>query len=1109
MKKLFHIFAWLLFTVTINYSQSYSFQNITERDGLSENHVSDIFEDSWGFLWFVTPDGVNHYDGYKFKVFRNDPFDPNSISSGIITKISEDANENIWIGTTRGLNKYDRLTNYFKNYSVKDGLSFHQITALYKDSEGIFWVGMGDIIGRTNEGGLAYFDSTSNRFVSLTKDSLDEHSISHNHVTTITEDDDGHLWIGTLDGLNRFDKLSKSFDRYYYNTSTNKEDNSSPINDLFYDSNKNLWVSTNVGLFRFDEQQGEFQKVVFTNSKNPESYRILTVYESPSDKGLLWIGTGGGLFEYNVKTGKSKYYYKRENDPQSLPSNKIQKILEDHSGILWFACGNSGVAKLNRFAPNFLYINTDIQSTILSENNVFAILQNHNGNMLAGTYENVVEVIMDHSNNVMIHKTKKFLARSQKLKNLLKHNRVIALHEDRLNRLWIGTSNNGIIVIDSVRVITHFSENPADTSKLQSNRISFIASQGDSNIWVGTKGGGLDKIDLKTLKTISYSLNESTSDSKVNVLSYYFDGKGAMWIGTTRGIRKFDLSKNKVVPYEHEQEFKKYIGNDMILNFTKTRSNSDILWLGTFNRGLCKLNLATGEFKRLTIQNSGLPSNRINSMLNYGSSTIWISTNSGLVRFDSKNENIRIYSGNDDSYNYQYNINSVYVDKHNQFCFGGTNGILHFDPSQVKKNLFLPKIVINNFYINGKSLKKKGNRKLIEQMLSDDEIVLSSEQNTIEIDFVALHYASPKNNQYEYQLINYDPEPIKTLDKRKVTYINLSPGDYTFTLKAANPDGIYAAHDIKLDIVISPPLYKTWWAYLLYILAGIGLFLGYRKYEINKQLEAARLKESELRAKQAELKAEAAAAEAKVIQIENERKTKELEDARKLQLSMLPDKIPTSDKYKIAVYMKTASEVGGDYYDFTISEDGTLNIGFGDATGHGMQAGVLVALIKGLFVSDSADTDIATFMLKSNNTIKKSKLGRIMMAFSLLKLKDNTLQISSAGMPPIYIYSELTNHVEEINLMGMPLGAMLNFPFRDIRIDVNSGDTILLISDGLPEMTNKDDEQFEYFRISKLFKEVGDRSPQAIINALVTASEEWLDGKPLDDDITILVLKIK
>lgn len=1110
MKKLFHIFIGLLIAAATSYPQSYSFQNITERDGLSENYVIDIFEDSWGFLWFVTPDAVNHYDGYKFKIFRNDPFDPNSISPGIITKLSEDAIGNIWIGTTRGLNKYDRLTNSFKKYSTEDGLSFHQITTLFKDSEGTFWVGMGDIIGRTNKGGLAYFDSTVNRFISLTNDTLDENSISNNHVTSIAEDNEGHLWIGTYDGLNKFDKLSKSFDRYYFNQNSDQENNPDKINDLFYDSNKNLWIATDIGLFRFDEQKEEFRKIVFSQNNNTESLRILTVYESPSDKGILWIGTDSGLYEYKIKIGSSEHYFKKEGDPKSLPSNKIQKILEDHSGILWFAAGNSGLAKLNRFTPNFLYINTDILSTIVSENNVYAIIQNHNGNLLAGTYESVVEVVMDHSGSVMRHRKKRILKRSQKLKDLLKQNRVVALYEDHFKRVWVGTSNNGIVIIDSIDVITHLSENSTDIrNKLQSNGISFITSNDGNNIWVGTKGGGLDRVDVETFKVTSYSLNDSIPNSTSNVLSYYFDGHGFMWVGTTRGLRKFDLNKNMFVPFEFESKFRKYIGNDMIFNFTKTKSNSDILWIGTFNSGLCKLNLATGEFKRYTIQNSGLPSNRINSLLDYGSSTIWISTNRGLVRFDSKNENIRIYSNDDTSENYQYNINSVFVDKLGRFCFGGTNGILHFDPSQVRKNLYLPRLVVTNLIINGKSIVKKGNKKLIKEIMKKGEIILSNDQNTIEIDFVALHYASPKNNQYEYQLINYNAAPIRTSEKREVVYNNLSPGNYKFILKAANADGIFASHEVTMNIIINPPLYKTWWAYLLYVLAGIGLFLIYRKYEINKQLEAARLKESELRAKQAELKAEAAASEAKVIQIENERKTKELEDARKLQLSMLPDKIPTSDQYEIAVYMKTASEVGGDYYDFSISEDGTLNIGFGDATGHGMQAGVLVSLIKGLFVSDSSDTDIATFMLKSNNTIKKSKLGRIMMAFSLLKLKDRTLQISSAGMPPIYIYSKLSNNVEEINLMGMPLGAMLNFPFKDIQIEVNSGDTILLISDGIPEMLNKDEEQFEYFRLSKLFKEVADKSPKEIIDAIVEISEEWLDGKPLEDDITLLVLKIK
>ncbi len=1103
MKNLSLIILLIIVSVLNIYSQSYTFMNITEKDGLSENSVIDIFQDSWGFLWFVTPDGVNHYDGYKFTIFRNDPFDSNSISPGITTTISQDSNEKIWIGTTRGLNRYDRLTNSFKYFSTDNGLSFHQITNLLNDKEGTLWVGMGDVIGRKNSGGLAYYNSEANSFVSFTYDSLDENSISHNHVTSMADDEQGSLWVGTSDGLNKFDKMSKSFSRFYYNESTKKKRSVSPINDLFYDSNKNLWIATNIGLYKFDLKNEKFLKIEFSSSRNSEIKRVLTVYEAPSDKGILWLGTEGGLYEYEIKSGLSNHYNKQKNDIESLPSNEIRKILEDHSGILWFAAGNSGLAKLNRYAPNFKYINTDILSTFASENNVYSITKNDRGALLAGTNENIIEIIKSP-------RSKSVLKRSPKLKNLLKQNRVVSIYEDNHKRLWIGTSNSGIIVVDSNDAITHLNENSSVAgTHLQSNRISFIASKDNKNIWVGSKGGGLDRINVVTFKTTSYSLNDSTTDNRANLLSYHYDKNGFMWIGTTRGIRKFDLKKNEFIQFEHELEFNKYISEDMILNFTQTKSNSDILWLGTFNRGLCKLNLSTGEFKRITTQNSSFPSNTINSMLNYGSSTIWISTNSGLVRFDSKTEGIRIYSNDDGSENNQYNINSAYKDKNGLFYFGGTNGIPHFDPSKVRKNLYLPRLVIDDFLINGKSILRKGNKTFVQHILDEGEITLNHNQNSITIDFAALHYASPKNNKYEYQLINYDDEPIRTTEKRRLTYMNLASGDYTFILKAKNADGIVAAREIEFDILINPPLYKTWWAYSLYVLILIGIFLLYRKYEINKQLEVARLRESELRAEKAELKSEATAAEAKVIQIENERKSKELEDARKLQLAMLPESIPELDKYEIAVYMKTASEVGGDYYDFSISDDGTLNIGFGDATGHGMQAGVVVSLIKGLFVSDSADNDLATFMMKSNNTIKKSRLGRMMMAFSLLKLKDYSIHISSAGMPPIFIYSASHKQVEEINLMGMPLGAMLNFPFRDIQIQVAKGDTILLMSDGLPEMTNQKDEQFDYFRISKLFKEIGAKSPDEIISSIIEVSDNWLGGYALEDDITLLVIKIK
>ncbi len=838
--------------------------------------------------------------------------------------------------------------------------------------------------------------------------------------------------------------------------------------------------------------------MIIQKNRKADQKESLKCSEAPSEPGILWIGTDNGIFEFDTKTGISNNYTNDENDPSSLASNLVRDILEDHSGILWFAAGNKGLTKLNRFRPNFKYILTDIPQTRVSENNVYTLYKDDE-NLYAGTYEDIIKIDLIKGSKIP-------LARKFNLTPYIRHNRINSIFIDHLDRYWIGTSDNGILVVQSDTLLAHISE--GSKNRLQSNKISFIRAFNNSDLWVGTRGGGLDQIDLTTLSIKAHYIDSSASN-KVNVLSYFQDGNDYLWIGTTRGIRKFDLREKMFIPFNFEETFESEIGDDMVLNIISNGIEDSILWLGTLNRGLCRLDLASGEFKRITLQNSNLPSNTINSILDFGNSTLWLTTNNRLVRYDTKNDESRVYSSDDGVKINKFHAKSAYKDENRRLYFGGTEGILHFDPSKVKKNLNLPKLIVNDFLINGKSIIRKGNKSFVQHIIDEKEISLNHDQNSISIEFVALHFASPQNNKYEYQLINYDEKPILTTTQRRITYRNLSPGSYMFKLKASNADGIKAANELAYEIIIAPPFYKTWWAYTLYVLVLIGLVQLYRKYEVNKQLEASRIKESELRAEQAELKAETAAAQAKVIQIESERQTKELEDARKLQLSMLPETIPLSDKFEIAVYMRTASEVGGDYYDFSISEDETLNIGFGDATGHGMQAGVVVSLIKGLFVSDSADNDLATFMLKSNNTIKKSRLGRMMMAFTLLKLKDNRLLVSSAGMPPILMYSKKSQHVEEINLMGMPLGAMLDFPYKDFNLQLDQGDTLLLMSDGLPELANEEGEQMAYFRISKIFKDVGSRNPDRIIEAIVEAADEWRGEHPIEDDISLLVLKIK
>ncbi|MCW9065167.1 MAG: SpoIIE family protein phosphatase, partial [Ignavibacteriaceae bacterium] len=235
----------------------------------------------------------------------------------------------------------------------------------------------------------------------------------------------------------------------------------------------------------------------------------------------------------------------------------------------------------------------------------------------------------------------------------------------------------------------------------------------------------------------------------------------------------------------------------------------------------------------------------------------------------------------------------------------------------------------------------------------------------------------------------------------------------------------------------------------------------------------------------------------------------ELEEARKLQLSMLPKNLPDLPNLDIAVHMQTATEVGGDYYDFFNNGDNSLIIVIGDATGHGLKAGTMVSVIKSLFISNAGDTTIKSFFEKCTQTIKQMHLGNLYMALSFVKIQNDQLVVSCAGMPPIYIYRNETKKVEPILLKGMPLGAFDNFEYQDAKVKLNEGDTVLLFSDGLAELFNDKREMYDYPRIISTFEKIGHNSSQLIIDDLVKEADKWRNGNPPNDDVTFVVLKVK
>jgi hypothetical protein len=335
------------------------------------------------------------------------------------------------------------------------------------------------------------------------------------------------------------------------------------------------------------------------------------------------------------------------------------------------------------------------------------------------------------------------------------------------------------------------------------------------------------------------------------------------------------------------------------------------------------------------------------------------------------------------------------------------------------------------------------------QYYYDKPSSFSYSDNSFVFNYSTLNYKDPKSAIYQHKLEGYDLDWSKSSNLQFSEYQNVPPGDYIFKVLAIEKNGS-KTNQVTYAFSISPPYWKTWWAYTFYVFLFGGFLHSIRKFELKRQRKNTAIRESQLRAEAAELQAKAAEAQSRVIQAENDRKSSELEEARQLQLSMLPKELPQLPNLDIAVYMKTATEVGGDYYDFNVGTDGTLTVAIGDATGHGMKAGTMVTSAKSLFNSYAANPDIIFTFREMTRCIKQMQFQSLAMSMMMLKIKNNKLLMSSAGMPPVYLFRNKHKIIEEYLIEGMPLGTMDNFPYELKEMELFSGDTILLMSDGFP-----------------------------------------------------------
>jgi len=1053
MSRVFLVLSVFTFSLILNTrAQNHiRFNHLTIEDGLSQSAVTCIFQDKNGFMWFGTQDGLNRYDGYNFKVFKNDPEDPSTLSDNFIFSIYEDDSGTIYIGTQSGnLHEYDPKNESFTVVS-SDSIDLSKtvmssVLAVYYDKSNIKWIG-----GLSQGTGLKMENKKTGEVKTFIHDPNNKFSLSNNKVYSILRDSKGSLWIGTFDGLN---KLEEETGRFLHFKNDPADPNS--ISDNF------VWP----------------------------------IYED--SRGILWVGTvRGGLCKFDPQSNSFINYKNDPADPTSLNDNYIFSIYEDRSGVIWIGTNTGG---LNYFHPSSQvfehYVNNAENKNSLSDNDVIAMNVDTDGVYWIGTRNAGLDKF-DH-----IRKEFKNYSHDPANSNSLVSNSVQSIYEDKSGILWLGTFSNGLDAFDPrSETFTHYIHNPSDPHTLTDNRIYALIEDNDNNIWIGTYGGGLNKLDRKTGKISNFQSdeNDTTSISSNATWSIAKDQSGNLWIGTFGGgVNIFDHENQTFTHLRNNPDDSTSIIDDNIIRVFK--DSKGIMWFGT-TKGLSRYSNETNNFKNYN-ENDGLPNNWVYGIAEDGNGNLWLSTNDGLSKFNPIDETFKNYFYEDGLQGNEFNQNAYAKDsKTGRLLFGGLNGFNVFHPDSVIGNSYVPPIVFTD-YLRYNTDDEEG-KPIIEKGISErDSLLLTYKDNIVSFDFAALSYYNNIMNQYRYKLEGFNENWIQLGNNHSVTFTNLSPGEYNLRVIGSNSDGLWNDKGASLFIEVTPPWWRTNIAYTIYGVIFVGILLGIRKFENDRREQKAKMRETELRMKATE-------AEKRAIEIENERKTKELEEARELQLSMLPKDLPILPNLEIAAFMRTATEVGGDYYDFIVEENGVLNIAFGDATGHGLKAGTMVTLMKGFFTSDSSKLGLKEFMNHCSRMIKEIKLGRILMSFSFLKIDNSRLYLTSAGMPPIYYYNKSAEVMEEIIMKGMPLGAMANFPYNIHEKELKSGDTILLLTDGIPEQMNIHEEMYDYPRVKDQFIKVAEKTPDEIIKHFIESCDKWMGSAVQADDITIMVIRVK
>ncbi len=835
----------LLLSSYVANSQQYKAVPISLADGLSQSSVYDIIQDKSGFTWIATQDGLNRYDGTSFEIFRDEPFDTNSISSNYTDNLICDSKGRIWAGTANhGLNLYIPGKVGFQHFfsgQVNGTLASNIITCLYEDSQGTIWVGTGNGLHRVIETKIG--NQIEFTFENISLKTNPEDSVSDKYINVITSDNDRRLWVGSYSGLFKLelnDNIHKAPETVWFSKKNNRIINFA-VFSITIDKSGRVWTAgrNGIDIISYPGESIRHISALENNQTGMAGNQVTSLLTASN--GDVWVGYN----DQGVQVVRNRYpaapipdTIKFERISLVTPLNTLTKgnaisFWEDRitKGLIWVGFNAGGAVRLIPVTKNF--VTNNLAASPLSSPFVTCLLKQDRDEIWIGTPTG----LLNYNRTSNKYETFFPVESGEKYGNENYINGIVLTSRGNVvigsgNRLFIVEKKNGTKTYKPISI----------PDEVDGNSLRTLVSGTNERVFVVSRYAIYEFNPASELftKVIRITDQKKLGDKSFYMSSFFMDHAGNYWVGTSNGLDYYpkkaladtpDLSRP--VSYFHNPKDTNSLRNQNILCIAEDKEHN--MWLGTMN-GLTRVFIENGEkkFQNFSTRN-GLKNNVIYAIVpDSKTGHLWLSTNNGLTEFDPSGIAIATYDIHDGLQSNEFNSYAAFKAADGEMFFGGIEGYTSFYPEQIKRDITSPLISITNIILNG-------NRYLnLADYQQSKTIDLKYKDNSFTVNFIGLHYVDPQKNQYAYKLEGFQSDWIYAGNSTLVNYSQLPPGRYVFRVKAANSDGMYTSEGDMFVINVQPPFYKTIWFYLIIAVFIAGILWGLHKYRLSMKLEQVR-----------------------------------------------------------------------------------------------------------------------------------------------------------------------------------------------------------------------------------------------------------------------------